>query len=53
MTTQARISEIRNRVREYNKHKNDPYVYGQEEIDSVRELKSNAVADLEFLLAIV
>ena len=50
---QARIAEIHKRVREYHKHENDPYAYHPEEIDAVRELKSHALKDLEFLLALL
>ena len=53
MTTslQSRIAKIRKRVEEYYKHRNDHYVYYPEEIDAVRELKSHALKDIEFLLS--
>jgi|GEM_PF-2291301 len=47
----TKIAEIRKRVKEYHKHKNDPYAYFREEITAVRELYSHAVEDIEFLLA--
>lgn len=50
---QTRVAEIHKRVQEYHKHKNDPYAYRPEEIDAVRELKSHALKDLEFLLALL
>ena len=50
---QARIAEIHKRVQEYHKHKNDPYPYYPEEIDAVRKLKSHALKDIEFLLALL
>lgn len=45
-----RIEEIRKRLEEYHKHKNDPYAFYHEEIKAVRELKSHAPEDIEFLL---
>ena len=50
---QDRIAEIHKRVQEYHEHKNDPYAYYPEEIDAVRELKSHALKDIEFLLALL
>ena len=53
---QARIDEIHNRVQEYHKHENDPcadYPDYPEEVDAVRELKSHALKDIEFLLALL
>ena len=50
---QARIAEIHKRVHEYHKHENDPYAYCPEEIDAVWELKSHALKDIEFLLALL
>jgi len=48
--TKQRIEEIRKRLEEYKTHKNDPYAYYPEEIKAVRELKSHAPEDIEFLL---
>lgn len=55
MTTklQARISEIHKRIKEYHKHKNDPYAFYPGEIDAVREVGTHAVKDIEFLLALL
>lgn len=50
LLAQVRITEIQKRIRDYHEHKNDPYVYYQEEIDAVRELKIHALEDIEFLL---
>lgn len=50
-SAQARITEIQKRVKEYHKHKNDPYIYYPGEIDAIRELESHALEDIEFLLA--
>jgi hypothetical protein len=48
---QAKIREIRTRIKEYHKHKNDAYAYDPAEIDQVRAIKQHAVGDIEFLLA--
>lgn len=45
--------EIKNRLEEYKKHKNDLYSYYPEEIKAVRELRDNASEDIEFLLDIL
>ena len=50
---EKRITEIRTRVREYYAHENDPYAYDPDEIDAVRALRSNALKDIEFLLALL
>lgn len=50
---QVRINEIHKRIKEYHKHKNDPYAYYPEEIDAVRNVKAHAVKDIEFLLALL
>ncbi len=46
-----KIAEIRKRLEEYNKHKNDPYAYYPEEIPQVRALLNNAPEDIKFLLS--
>lgn len=46
-----RTREIRERLKEYHAHKNDPHVYFTEEIEQVRNMKSHAVEDIEFLLS--
>ena len=48
--TKQRIEEIRKRLEEYKKHEGDPYAYYPEEIRAVRELKTHAPEDIEFLL---
>jgi hypothetical protein len=45
-----RIEEIRKRLEEYQRHKNDPYAYYPEEIKAVREIRDHAAEDIEFLL---
>ena len=45
-----KIVEIKKRLEEYEKHKNDPYAYFQGEIVAVNELTYNAPKDIEFLL---
>ena len=47
---EVRLEEIRKRLREYKAHSNDAYAYFPEEIEAVRELRSNASSDIEFLL---
>ncbi len=47
----AKIEEIRKRAEEFRLHENDAYAYVEEEIDAVRDLKTNAIGDIEFLLA--
>ena len=48
-----RIQEISRRLREYDKHKNDPYAYFPGEIPSVRNLYEAAPQDLDFLLKLL
>ena len=50
-SVKSRIAEIGKGVEEYHKHRNDQYAYYPEEIDAVRELKSHALEDIEFLLS--
>jgi len=45
-----RLEDIRARLAEYDKHHDDPYVFYPGEIPAVRELESNAPADIRFLL---
>ena len=45
-----RVEEIRERLAEYKKHRNDPYSYYAEEIEAVREMRYRAAEDIEFLL---
>lgn len=47
---QNRLAEIKNRLKEYKQHKNDPYSYYPREIEAVCELEDNAANDIEFLL---
>lgn len=42
--------EIRKRLEEYKKHKNDPYTYYPGEIKEMREFLGHALEDIEFLL---
>ncbi len=44
------LEEIRKRLEEYKEHCNDPYAYDRGEIKAVRELRSHAPEDIEFLL---
>lgn len=44
------LDVIRERLKEYHAHRNDPYAYFPEEIPAVGELKSHAVEDIAFLL---
>lgn len=51
--TKTKINEIRRRITEYHKHKNDPFAYHEGEISAVREVRENAVQDIEFLLSLL
>ena len=46
----TRINAIGLRLEEYHKHLNDPYTFYPDEVDAVRELKTHAAEDIEFLL---
>lgn len=48
-----RLKIINKRIKNYNKHKNDPYVYFPEEISEVSVLLDNAPRDIQFLLEII
>ncbi len=48
--TEQKIEEIRKRLEEYHKHKNDPHAYFSAEIKETRTFFDNAPEDIEFLL---
>lgn len=50
ISTKQRLEDIRARLAKYDKHHDDPYSFYPGEIPAVRELESNAPADIQFLL---
>lgn len=47
---EKKLEEIRGRLAEYKKRRNDPYAYYPEEILAVREMRDCGPEDIDFLL---